>query len=85
MAERGGFEPPIAFQLCPLSRRVHSTTLPPLQCGVTLRGYRIPPESVETIRPSELNIPRQSRGDYDVSRSKRLYGVANAAPVVFAT
>ena len=29
---------------------------------------------------SEVNIPRQSRGLYDVSRSKRLFGVANAAP-----
>jgi hypothetical protein len=31
MAERGRFELPVAFQLRPLSRRVHSTTLPPLR------------------------------------------------------
>ena len=31
MAERGRFELPEAFQLRPLSRRVHSTTLPPLR------------------------------------------------------
>jgi len=29
-----------------------------------------------------VNIPRQSRGPYFVSRSKRLNGVANAAPTV---
>src|SRR5579859_1717220 len=33
MAERGRFELPVAFQLRPLSRRVHSTTLPPLRFG----------------------------------------------------
>jgi hypothetical protein len=32
LAERGRFELPVAFQLRPLSRRVHSTTLPPLRC-----------------------------------------------------
>ncbi len=31
VAERGGFEPPIGFILYPLSRRAHSTTLPPLR------------------------------------------------------
>ena len=30
MAERGGFEPPIGLSLYPLSKRAHSTTLPPL-------------------------------------------------------
>ena len=30
-SERGGFEPPVAFQLRQFSRLVHSTTLPPLQ------------------------------------------------------
>jgi hypothetical protein len=30
-------------------------------------------------------IPRQSRGLYGVSRSKRLCGVANAAPLIGAT
>jgi hypothetical protein len=29
----------------------------------------------------KVNIPRQSRGLYDVSRSKRLDGVAHATPV----
>src|SRR6266446_6406839 len=29
----------------------------------------------------KVNIPRQSRGRYLWSRSKRLFGVANAAPV----
>src|SRR3954447_25198221 len=29
----------------------------------------------------KVNIPRQSRGLYLMSRSKRLFGVANAAPV----
>ncbi|MDR3764445.1 MAG: hypothetical protein P4M01_10150 [Acidobacteriota bacterium] len=37
------------------------------------------------LKSQGLNIPRQSRGDYDVSRSKRLCGVANAAPILFAT
>jgi hypothetical protein len=32
LAERGRFELPEAFRLRPLSRRVHSTTLPPLRC-----------------------------------------------------
>ena len=31
MAERGGFELPEPFQARPLSRRVQSTTLPPLR------------------------------------------------------
>jgi hypothetical protein len=30
----------------------------------------------------QVGIPRQSRGLYDVSRSKRLFGVADAAPVL---
>src|SRR3954451_13594002 len=30
---------------------------------------------------TQVNIPRQSRGLYLRSRSKRLFGVANAAPV----
>src|SRR5271157_2032497 len=33
----------------------------------------------------QVTIPRQSRGLYDVSRSKRLGGVANAAPTWLAT
>jgi hypothetical protein len=36
------------------------------------------------LSPSDrllVNIPRQSRGLYVRSRSKRLFGVANAAPV----
>jgi hypothetical protein len=37
-------------------------------------------------RPSNASlIPRQSRGLYFVSRSKRLVGVADAAPIVWAT
>ncbi len=32
-----------------------------------------------------VRIPRQSRGLLIVSRSKRLFGVANAAPVMLAT
>ena len=31
MAEREGFEPPIPFQVCPLSRRIVSTTHAPLR------------------------------------------------------
>ena len=33
MAEREGFEPPIPFQVCPLSRRIVSTTHAPLRVG----------------------------------------------------
>ena len=33
------------------------------------------------MRASKVNIPRQSRGLYVKSRSKRLVGVADAAPV----
>jgi hypothetical protein len=33
----------------------------------------------------KVSIPRQSRGLYNVSRSKRLRGDANAAPTVWAT
>ena len=34
MAEREGFEPPIPFQVCPLSRRIVSTTHAPLRVVV---------------------------------------------------
>ena len=35
LAEREGFEPPIPFQVCPLSRRIVSTTHAPLRVGRT--------------------------------------------------
>src|SRR5579884_2494563 len=41
---------------------------------------RVPLESPSGRWHWLVNIPRQSRGLYDVSRSKRLFGVANAAP-----
>jgi hypothetical protein len=33
MAEREGFEPPIPVKVCPLSRRIVSTTHAPLRVG----------------------------------------------------
>src|SRR3954470_5805554 len=36
MAERGGFEPPIPVKVCPLSRRIVSTTHAPLRVGQSL-------------------------------------------------
>src|SRR5947209_4382582 len=39
MAEREGFEPPIPFQVCPLSRRIVSTTHAPLR-AVKNRGRK---------------------------------------------
>ena len=41
--------------------------------------------SFRADRNFRVNIPRRSRGPYIVSRSKRLDGVANAAPVLGAT
>jgi hypothetical protein len=35
MAEREGFEPPIPVKVCPLSRRIVSTTHAPLRVGQT--------------------------------------------------
>jgi hypothetical protein len=43
-------------------------------------------DRIEGHRRSNASlIPRQSRGLYFVSRSKRLVGVADAAPVIWAT
>src|SRR5579862_6741023 len=38
MAEREGFEPPIPVKVCPLSRRIVSTTHAPLRVGNFRRG-----------------------------------------------
>ena len=40
VAEREGFEPPIPFQVCPLSRRIVSTTHAPLRVVATGRDYQ---------------------------------------------
>ena len=37
MAEREGFEPPIPVKVCPLSRRIVSTTHAPLRVGQAVR------------------------------------------------
>src|SRR5690349_8187035 len=41
-----------------------------------VRAYR----TLESVDAEQVSIPRQSRGHYDVSRSKRLFGDADAAP-----
>jgi hypothetical protein len=44
LAEREGFEPPIPVKVCPLSRRIVSTTHAPLRAtGARFRNSRIPP------------------------------------------
>ena len=45
MAEREGFEPPVPVKARPLSRRVHSTTLPPLRPTTVLLQSSIFPEA----------------------------------------
>jgi hypothetical protein len=58
-----------------------------LTCGTSPRaeahyGDQIIVECVSRniLSQREVSIPRQSRGLYEVSRSKRLYGVAHASP-----
>src|SRR5215469_3886416 len=50
MAERGRFELPVAFQLRPLSRRVHSTTLPPLRFGDIYKSIGKPASGAIPLR-----------------------------------
>lgn len=52
--------------------------------GEPLRGVKLMLTDYSGLCNASL-IPRQSRGLYFVSRSKRLVGVADAAPIVWAT
>jgi hypothetical protein len=77
MAERGGFEPPIPFQVRSLSRRVRSTTLPPLRnllavirmtiINEWLAGRYFPQVSPQTLGSDEyllnVNAPRRYTPD----------------------
>ena len=42
LAEREGFEPPIPVKVCPLSRRIVSTTHAPLRAKLTMHAKPIP-------------------------------------------
>src|SRR5690242_9872880 len=55
MAEREGFEPPIPVKVCPLSRRIVSTTHAPLRAGQK-------PSSVRSVEsPKRLSFRSEAR------------------------
>jgi hypothetical protein len=52
MAEREGFEPPIPVKVCPLSRRIVSTTHAPLR-------------DKSSYEPADFGRPKPCINDYD--------------------
>jgi hypothetical protein len=60
VSERGRFELPIRFTVCSLSKRVHSTALPPLQ-DVPSRRQRIHAQRLERLAAPPLRSGRGAR------------------------
>ena len=58
LAEREGFEPPIPFRVCPLSRRIVSTTHAPLRAKKRVLDYA---HYIRTILIISGLAPRWSR------------------------
>src|SRR5437868_4538420 len=73
LAEREGFEPPIPVKVCPLSRRIVSTTHAPLRAKLTIQAKRIPLLGIQRNR-IEQSTPRSP----NCSKCTRLSGRAKA-------
>src|SRR5438094_457324 len=62
LAEREGFEPPIPFQVCPLSRRIVSTTHAPLRAnGLMIPKSDSPRFTTEARRNAKLKMQNLTR------------------------
>ncbi len=75
LAEREGFEPPIPVKVCPLSRRIVSTTHAPLRAKLTIPAKR---GSALDIRRNRRWIEQSTALTSNCSKRTRLAGRAKA-------